>query len=89
MHHIKPRARKGSNDPGNLVGLCRGEGTCNCHDKVDYLTLEHNIPFEQIMEEGVDYLLSQYPKPQHYVNADRPVFLPQEGRPLYPMSGDD
>lgn len=89
VHHRIPRSRRGTNDPGNLVGLCRGPGTNECHTKTDYLTLEHQIPFEQIMEQGLEYLLSEYPKPDHYVNADRPVFLPQEGRPLYPTGGDD
>lgn len=62
VHHIRPRSKKGTDNPGNLVGLCRGPGTNECHDKVDYLTLKYEVPFEQIMEQGVEYLLSEFPR---------------------------
>lgn len=62
VHHCIPRSQGGKNLQENAVALCRGEKTPNCHDAVDYLTLEHNIPFEQIMTEGLDYYLQMYPK---------------------------
>lgn len=61
IHHKVPRCEGGNGDKKNGVALCRGNGTCRCHDKVDYLTVEKGVPFEQIMQEGLDYYLSQYP----------------------------
>lgn len=62
IHHKTPYSQTHDNSPDNLVALCRGEETNNCHDKVDYLTIEHGIGFEQIMEEGLNYYLQQYSK---------------------------
>jgi hypothetical protein len=57
IHHRLPKCRRGTDDPGNLVGLCRGPGTNECHDLLDYLTLERGFPFEQVMEEGLSYAI--------------------------------
>lgn len=65
VHHCIPQSEGGLNTPENAAGLCRNykDPDCpNCHDSVDYLTLEHNIPFEKIMEEGLEYWLDMYPK---------------------------
>jgi len=74
VHHKTPFSRGGGSEPSNLIGLCRGGEDCNnCHDHVDYLTLEHNIPYEQILEEGVEYYLTLYPKEQHFEAKRAPI----------------
>ena len=55
VHHVKARAHGGTNNPGNLVGLCRGEGSNDCHNLVDMLTFEHGVRFDQLMEPGIIY----------------------------------
>lgn len=57
IHHIKPRCKGGGDNPGNLIGACRGPGSNECHDLLDYLTLERGFPFEQVMEEGLSYAI--------------------------------
>ena len=82
IHHDKPRAKKGSDDPGNLVGLCRGEGSNECHNLVDTLTFDKGIRFSQLMEPSVEYVIgalnSTLEKPE--------LLLHQDGLPLYPLS---
>ena len=55
VHHVLPRARGGRDNPDNLVGLCRGEGTNECHDLIDHLTFEHGTRYDQLMEPGIEY----------------------------------
>lgn len=61
VHHKIPYFETHDNSPTNLVALCRGKETNNCHDKVDHLTLDCGIPFEKIMEEGLEYLIQVNP----------------------------
>lgn len=55
VHHVKPRSQAGTNNPGNLIGLCRGEGSNECHDLIDTITFEHGVRFDQLMEPSVEY----------------------------------
>lgn len=58
VHHVIPLSHDGPNTIDNAVGLCRGEGTCNCHPMIDKLALERNIYFdEQTMAENVEYVV--------------------------------
>lgn len=57
MHHVVPRARGGRDNPGNLVGLCRGAGTNECHDLIDHLTFDRGVRYDQLMEPGIEYVL--------------------------------
>lgn len=59
VHHIQPKSQGGTNGIDNALGVCRTP----CHDALDYLTVEQHVPFEQIMEVGIAYFLSEYPSP--------------------------
>lgn len=58
VHHVIPLSQGGPNTLENGVGLCRGEGTCNCHPMIDKLALERNIYFSQIMEPKLEYTIA-------------------------------
>lgn len=60
IHHKNPIVKGGRGDIENGVGLCRGPDTKNCHDIADILTIKHGIPFEQIMQEGVEYWINKF-----------------------------
>ena len=83
VHHDKPRAMKGSDDPGNLVGLCRGEGSNECHTLVDTLTFEKGIRFSQLMVPSVEYVIGALNSTLQ--GNELLDFLPQERKPLYPL----
>lgn len=60
IHHKEPLCMGGESVKENAAGLCRGKKTLNCHDIVDFLTIEQNVPFEQIMIEGIEYKIQEY-----------------------------
>lgn len=64
IHHKKPIVQGGCGDKTNGVGLCRGEDTKNCHDIADTLTIRYGVPFEQIMEQGIEYWIDLYDIPR-------------------------
>lgn len=55
IHHKQPLSKGGKSTIDNAVGLCRGDGTNNCHDMIDYMTIREGESWEEIMQEGVFY----------------------------------
>lgn len=56
IHHKLPIILGGTGRKENGCPLCG-----SCHSLFDHLTLNHNIPFEKIMEEEKEYWLQNYP----------------------------
>jgi len=48
-HHIRPRSLLGGNEPSNLIPLCGGNGTQDCHMKVHRHQITHNKKGHRIL----------------------------------------
>lgn len=62
VHHQIPKCHSGGSQETNGVGLCRGNGTNNCHDKADLLTIRYGVPFSRMAEEGIMPLMETLPR---------------------------
>lgn len=62
VHHQFPKCMGGGSQETNGVGLCRGNGTNNCHDKADILTIRYGIPFSRMATEGIMPLMDTLPR---------------------------
>jgi 5-methylcytosine-specific restriction endonuclease McrA len=49
VHHIRPRSLKGGNEPENLLPLCGGNHTRNCHLLVHRHQIEFNKKKQRIL----------------------------------------
>ena len=62
IHHTRPKCTGGQGTILNGVGLCRGNGTNECHSRADRLTIDYGIPFTEIAREGIAPLESGLPR---------------------------
>ena len=62
IHHFRPKSRGGNGNEFNAVGLCRGQGTNECHTKADLLTIRYGIPFSRMATEGIMPIMDTLPR---------------------------